>query len=394
MDRSEYSTLAAALAAVPDPRKARGKRHPWPLILTLLGAALLSGERSVRGIGQWVTERAEELCALLQPPRGRLPSVATLRRALRDVDVVALERQVAAFAQGLPSPADAAAPPAPAGAPPPAAPTWVGQAVDGKAVRGANRHGAAVHLVSLVRHADAAVLGQRRVAAKSNAITAVPALLASRDLTGTVTTMDALLTQRALAAQIRRQGGHSLMVVKENQPELHAALHRLFTEPPPPLPSDCAETYTATEKGHGRVETRTLERSAALTGYLDWPGVGQVARRTYRAVERTTGVVRTEVTYGVTSLGPREASAAEVEALWRGHWTIENRAHYVRDVSMGEDAGQQRAGHIPQALAALRNGVLSLLRSRGWANVADALRHYGAYAARALGLLGALPARL
>ncbi len=377
MDHSEYSSLTEALADVPDPRKARGKRHPWPLMLTLLGAALLSGQRNVRAIGQWVAERREELCALLEPPRGQLPSVATLRRALRDMDVAALERQVAAFAQGLPDP-----------------PRWVGQAVDGKAVRGANRHGAQVHLVSLVRHTDAMVLGQLRVAAKSNEITAVPALLASRDLAGTVTTMDALLTQRALAGQIRRQGGHYLMVVKENQPELHAAIDRLFTAPPPPLPSDCAETYTATEKGHGRLETRTLERSAALSGYLDWPGVGQVARRTYRAVNRATGVVSTEVTYGVTSLGPQEASAAEVEALWRGHWAIENRVHYPRDVSLGEDAGQGRAGNIPQALAALRNGVLSLLRSRGWANIADAVRHYGAYAQRALGLLGALPARL
>ena len=68
--------------------------------------------------------------------------------------------------------------------------------------------------------------------------------------------------------------------------------------------------------------------------------------------------------------------------------------HYPRDVSMGEDAGQQRAGHAPQALAALRNGVLSLLRSLGWANIADALRHYGAYAPRALQLLGALPVGL
>ena len=394
MDRSAYSSLSEALADVPDPRKARGKRHPWPLILTLLGAALLSGQRNVRAVGQWVAERREELCALLEPPRGQLPSVATLRRALRDMDVAALERQVAAFAQGLPGPRDAATPAAPVAPRPPETPRWVGQAVDGKAVRGANRHGAQVHLVSLVRHTDAMVLGQRRVAAKSNEITAVPALLAGRDLAGTVTTMDALLTQRALAGQIRRQGGHYLMVVKENQPELHAAIDRLFTAPPPPLPSDCAETYTATERGHGRVETRTLERSAALSGYLDWPGVGQVARRTYRAVNRATGVVSTEVTYGITSLRPQEASAAEVEALWRGHWAIENRVHYPRDVSLGEDAGQGRAGNIPQALAALRNGVLSLLRSRGWANIADALRHYGAYAQRALGLLGALPARL
>jgi len=379
MDAREYSSLVEALRDVPDPRKARGKRHAWPLVLTLLGAALLSGQQGVRAIGQWVRERAEDLRALLRPARGRLPSTSTLRRALRAVDLEALEERLAQFAQGL------AAPAAPEEA---AAPRWAGQALDGKALRGASRHGARVHLVSLTRHADGVVLGQVAVDAKSNEITAAPRLLAERNLAGTVTTVDALLAQRALAAQIRRQGGHYLMAVKENQPELHAAIHRLFTEPPPPLASDCAAAYTATEKGHGRLETRTLERSAALTGEVDWPGLGQVLRRTYRAVELRTGKVSAEVSYGVTSLAPVEASAAAVEALWRGHWTIETRVHRVRDATMGEDAGQQRVGHAPQALAALRNGLLSLLRSRGWANIADALRHYGAYPERAVRLLG------
>jgi predicted transposase YbfD/YdcC len=384
MDARQYSSLAAALGDVPDPRQARGKRHAWPLILTLIGAALASGQQGVRAIGQWVAEHAEELVALLQPPRARLPSGSTVRRALRAVDIEALEGRVAAFVAGL------------AADPPPgrAAPAWAGLAVDGKAVRGANRHGASVHLVGLVRHADGLVLAQVRVAAKSNEITAAPVLLDGRELAGTVTTVDALLTQRALAAQIRRQGGHYLMVVKENQPELYLAIHRLFTEPPPPLATDHAERVTTTEKGHGRLDTRTLERSAALNEQLDWPEVGQALRRTYRSVTLATGVVSQEVTYGVTSLRPAEASAAEVEALWRGHWAIETRVHRVRDATMGEDAGQQRVGSTPQALAALRNGLLSLLRHRGWANIADALRHYGAYAQRALRLLGALPAGL
>ena len=74
MDAREYSSLVEALRDVPDPRKARGKRHAWPLVLTLLGAALLSGQQGVRAIGQWVRERAEDLRALLRPARGRLPS--------------------------------------------------------------------------------------------------------------------------------------------------------------------------------------------------------------------------------------------------------------------------------------------------------------------------------
>ena len=167
MDAREYSNLVDALRDVPDPRKARGKRHAWPLVLTLIGAALLSGQRNVRGIGQWVGERAAELVALLRPPRGRLPSTATLRRALRAVDRAALEQQVAAAAP-----------------PPPGAPRWGGRAVDGKAVRGANRHGAGVHLVGLVRHAAAVVRGQVRVADQRNEIAAVPRLLAGRHLAG------------------------------------------------------------------------------------------------------------------------------------------------------------------------------------------------------------------
>lgn len=107
-----------------------------------------------------------------------------------------------------------------------------------------------------------------------------------------------------------------------------------------------------------------------------------------------TGEVRRETTYAVTSLGPERAGPGELEELWRGHWTIENRVHYVRDVAMGEDAGQAYRGSTPQASAALRNAIIALLRREGWGRIADALRHYGAHPERALTLIGALPARL
>jgi predicted transposase YbfD/YdcC len=387
MDVPQYSDLRAALTAVPDPRCRRGRRYAWPLLLTLIAAAMASGERNVRAIGQWVGEHADELLATLAPPGHRLPSTATLRRVLRAVDVVALEQQLTAFSSGLPAPA-CPVPPVARAVP------WVGQAVDGKAVRGANRHGATVHLVGLVRHADARVLGQVAVATKSNEITAVPRLLTGRDLTGTVTTMDALLAQRALARQIRGQGGHYLMIAKANQPELEAAIARVFAVPPPPAATDHAAAVTTYAKGHGRLERRRLERTAALTGYLDWPDAQQVLRRHCRRVCLATGEIEEEVTYGVTSLPPTAVTAAQVEALWRGHWTIENRVHYVRDVTLGEDASQVRTGTAPQALAALRNAVLNLLRALGWPLIPDALRHYGAYAHRAVQLLSTSPPRL
>jgi predicted transposase YbfD/YdcC len=388
MDSPQYRDFRAALSAVPDPRKRRGQRYAWPVLLTLIGAALVSGQQGMRAIGQWVAEHAEELGPLLDLAPGRVPSAATLRRAVRAIDLAALEAQIATFVAALP------APPAPAGGTPPAPQPWVGQAIDGKAVRGANRHGAAVHLVSLVRHDDGRVLGQVAVTDKSNEITAAPRLLARQDLRGTVTTVDALLTQRDLATQIRAQGGHYLMMVTANQPELLAAITTLFATPLLPDVADAPDVVTTCDKGHGRLDLRTLERSAALNAYLRWPGVGQVLRRTCQRVDLTTGVIGEEVSYGVTSLPPRAASAAQVEALWRGHWTIENRVHRVRDVTWGEDAGQVRVGHAPQALAALRNGLLSLLRACGWTQIADATRHYGAFAHRAIQLLSTPPARL
>ena len=381
MDGPEYGSPAARLGDLPDPRQARGRRHQRGTILTLIGAALAGGQQGRQGVGQWVAEHAEELCALLRPPRQRLPSEATLRRALRALDLAALEERVGAFVAGL------AAPPAGGGA-------AVGLAVDGKAVRGANSHGAAGHLVGLVRHDGGRVLRQVAVARKGNESTAVPRRLAGRDRAGAVVTMDAPLTQRHLARRIRHQGGHDLLVVKEDHPALYTALDRRFTGDRPAAPTDHAASVTTTERRHGRLTTRTLERTAALNDYLDWPAVGQVLRRTDHAVHLTTGKVSHEVTDGLTSLPAAEPPPAQVAAVWRGHWTIENRAHYPRDVTLGEDACQLRAGNAPQALAALRNARLSLLRARGWTNIAAALRHYGADADRALQLLGALPARL
>jgi predicted transposase YbfD/YdcC len=378
MDQPYYSTLMDAVVDVPDPRKARGKRHPWPLLLTLISAALVGGQRSQRAIGQWVYEHGHELLTQLPIPQRPLPSASTLRRALLAIDVDRLEARIAQFVQGL----DQAVPPAPtAGA-------WHGQAVDGKAVRGANRHGAKLHLVSLVRHGSGRVRKQVRVSAKSNEITAVPELLAGLDVRGTVTTMDSLLCQQALARQIVGQNGHYLMVVKEKQPTLFAAIELVFRCPPPEDEGDHREAATTLGKAHGRLETRTLERTAALRGYVDWPGVGQVLRRTCERIEVQTGAVSRDVRYAVTSLAPEEASADELEGLWRGHWGIENQVHYVRDETMGGDRGQMYRGQAAQALAALRNGILSLLRSQGVTRIADALRHHGASVEAALALIG------
>jgi hypothetical protein len=113
-----------------------------------------------------------------------------------------------------------------------------------------------------------------------------------------------------------------------------------------------------------------------LNAYLDWPGVARVGR-----LEREVtvgGESTVEVAYLITSVPPGEAGAAELLGWLRGHWGIENRLHYVRDVTMGEDANRARIGSGPQALAALRNLAISKLRLDGVTNVAAALRRNAA----------------
>jgi len=250
--------------------------------------------------------------------------------------------------------------------------------------------------LSVVRHGSAIVLGQVEVGAKTNEIGAAPALLAQMELSNTVTTVDALLAQRSLAQQILDGGGHYLMVIKRNQPETYEAIAQLFADPPW-LPHERESeywTHTSSEKGHGRYETRVLEASISLNGWLNWPGVGQVMRRRCTRLMVGTGEVEEETTYAVTSLGREQAGASQLEGFWRGRWGIENKVHYVRDTTMGEDAGQVHTGNAPQAMAALRNAVISLLRREGWKNIANALRHFDAHPKRALDLIGALPSRL
>src|SRR5437870_4603963 len=100
MGPGQYTNLLEALAQVPDPRKARGKQHEWPIVLAVLCAAVASGQRSVRAIAQWAKEHEAELIQHLQPTRLRLPSAATLYRVMRRVDVASVEDHLTRFSYG------------------------------------------------------------------------------------------------------------------------------------------------------------------------------------------------------------------------------------------------------------------------------------------------------
>ena len=393
MSESECSTWAALAQEWPDPRARRGRRYAWATLLVLVAAAVASGQRTAAAMAQWVSEHAPEWQPWLPSTAGRVPSAATVRRVLRQVDVQEVEQRVGWWVTGHPQVrATAACHKEPGHAQRQARrPRLQAVAADGKTLCGARARGASgAHLVSLVTHQRAQVLAQAAVDNKSNEIPALRALLRGRDLTGWLVTADAMHAQQETAQLIVSQGGHYLLVVKENQPDRYAALVEWFAEPA--WREEQEQTVTTRGTGHGRVERRTLTRRVlAAREALEWPAARQGLRRECWARERCSGHLRHAVTYAVTSLPPERAAARMLERYWRGHWTIENQVHYVRDVTFGEDANQTYIGTAPQVLAALRNGVLSRLRHDGWTNLAAALRHLGASVAAVLTFLGCSP---
>lgn len=177
------------------------------------------------------------------------------------------------------------------------------------------------------------------------------------------------------------------MPVKDNQAVLRRKIACLFESPS----LFHAEFRPAEEVTHqrGRVEVRRLCVSDSLpAGYLPFPFVAQVFRLERQVILKRTGELRSETVYGITSLPACKASAARLLCLIRGHWTIENRSHYVRDVTFGEDVCRVRSGGAGQVLAALRNACISLIRLSGHSNVAAARRFYAAKPCAALKSIG------
>jgi hypothetical protein len=143
---------------------------------------------------------------------------------------------------------------------------------------------------------------------------------------------------------------------------------------------------TTIDKGHGRVERRTLRTTTILTKGQEWAGLRQGFELVRERTEK--GKTTVEVVHGISSLSPERADAKRLLGLNRGHWGIENRLHYVRDVTMGEDASRIRKGVAPQVMAALRNSVVHLLSEVAAPSIAAAMRTMGNCLSKALEVLG------
>jgi predicted transposase YbfD/YdcC len=135
---------------------------------------------------------------------------------------------------------------------------------------------------------------------------------------------------------------------------------------------------------HGRIERRHLTVLPVYDDFLDWPGARLMLRMERTFTHKATAKVMHEIDYALCSLDVEDLSAADLMRLWRSHWHIENRLHYVRDVTLAEDASPIRAGHAPQVMAALRNVALTAARTAGFSNIAEALRFFAQKPFRAL----------
>lgn len=359
-------TLMELLEGLPDPRAARGKRHPLPALLSLAVVAMLAGMTTYEAIVDYGKERGWEFLQLLGFTRRRGLCKATYSRIFRRIDVAAFEAAVSRWICGRLQPGDTPH-----------------LAIDGKTLRG-SRDGAtpAVHLLSAYAPDVEAVVAQMRVDAKTNELKAALEMLAILPIKGRLITADAIQTHRAICAAVIAGGGDYILPVKDNQPTLRADLEAAFAAPEAglsPLQSQrraaCLDRATTVDKGHGRIEKRTLELTTWLEDYLgdDWPGCRQVFR--LQRERRTGEKVEVEVVFGITSLSRERAGAAKVLDAVRAHWGIENGLHGRRDGTLKEDASRVRKGSGPQVMAVLRNLIIYLCSFSGKASLAAATRH-------------------
>jgi predicted transposase YbfD/YdcC len=374
-------SLIEVLAKVPDPRNPKGLRHPLPAILAMTVLAMLSGAKSLTAIAQFGRDKGHNLAFALGFRRGKTPSKSTLSDLFASLDVAAFE---AVLSQWVASRLGET--------------SQLHLCIDGKTARGSKDGDApGHHLVAAYAPTVQAVLAQIRVDAKTNEHKAALELLGVLPVKGNIFSGDAMFCQRDFCKEVIDKGGDYVLTVKDNQPSLavdiaaglafdeqkrrQAAAVAPYEEAMPP-PGSVARTV---DKGHGRLEVRTLRLTSTLSKTQDWEGLKQGFEITR---ERTVkGVKSVEVVYGITSLSRGRADAARLLGLVREHWGIENGSHYRRDVTLGEDLSRVRKGSAPQVMAALRNTLIHL--TAGVADgLASAVRKCGNCFHFALDLLG------
>lgn len=376
----DLDELYARLQTIPDHRKKRGVRYPLASLLMIGVLAKLAGQDSSRGMSHWAKLRTQELRQVFQLKRESMPHYSTWSRILgHGVEPKEVEQIVGQFFAQTPRTAHPKR-------------GSIQLAIDGKTLRGTIPLGETegVHLLAIYQPQQGVVLAQMNVEHKGREITFAPTLLRQMDLRGAVVSGDAMFDRRTLSLKVVQAHGDYLWTVKDNEATLHQDIEDLFqphrkragTSAPP---MDFRRTSTV-EKGHGRLDKRSIVVSSLLADYSDWPGLDQVFKLE-RQSTNALGKTETQVRYGMTSLPAYLADPKRLLELTRGHWGIENGLHHRRDVTMQEDHAQLRMGHAPEMLAILNNIVLGLFARQGERNIAHARRDFAYHLDKALASL-------
>ena len=353
---SQPLSLTTAFADLPDPRVERTRWHTLTDILVIALCAVLCGAETFTDMEDWGHAKEAWLRKRLALPNG-IPSHDTFNRVFARLDPEAFTACFLRWVEALREPTQ-------------------GQvvALDGKTLRHSfDRAGGRgpIHVVSAWAAANRLVLGQVKVDAKSNEITALPALLDLLDVRGCIVTIDAMGCQKEIAAQIVAQKADYVLALKGNQGTLFEDVKLCLDDVAAGhLPAMACQEHRTFDADHGRQEWRHYW----VTGDVDWlrerhgpetwvglTSIGMVETRRRAGGPGTPLTV--ERRYYISSLTAADAkSAVQFAAAVRGHWRIENQVHWVLDIAFREDDCRVRTDHAPQNLATLRHLALNLLR--------------------------------
>jgi predicted transposase YbfD/YdcC len=378
--------LLELFSGVSDGRVGPGRDHPVAAVLALAAAAVVAGMKGYTAITGWVADVPPAILTDLYLRSGAAPaappSKTTIWRVLTDADTGAFDVAVGTWLMnlaGFTTPATAGRDTGEEDCPR----VLMQVRLDGKAVRGArDAAGNQVRLLAALVGPDAAasvVAAQAEVGVKTNEVPMAAVVLDQIDLNGKVVTADALHTVKATATRIHEHGGEFVLPVKENRRALFDALNTL---PWGQVPI----AHTATDKGHGRITTRTIQVLPAPDD-LPFPHVSQVF-----LIERYVTGLRGQPISAVAALGvaspePGQAGAADLAGYVREQWSIES-LHWIRDTLYQEDKSQVRTRSGPRMMAALRNLAIGALRLAGRIDVTEATRWAGRSMDRPFTILG------
>jgi predicted transposase YbfD/YdcC len=355
MARSQHVYLDEVVGyfdALEDPRSTINQKHPLVSVVVIAMMAVLAGAGGPTAIAKWAKLKAEFLLKVLKLPNG-IPRKDVFRRVLSLLKPDAFQRCFASWLQSLRDKATEE--------------TGVDQpilAVDGKTARRSHdrkKELGALHSVSVWASEFGLSLGQVACAEKSNEITAIPELLRLVDIKGTIITIDAMGTQKAIAAQIVDSGADYVLALKGNQETLHQEVIDYIDEQAKNDFADVkARRHVTQETGHGREEIRSYIQMPVpddLRQLELWKGLASIGVATLVCVR--DGKETTETRYYISSLA---VSVKLFAHAIRSHWGIENGCHWTLDMTYREDESRIREPHLRENFAWLNRFTLSLLK--------------------------------